>query len=218
MTCSDIGKYVYVYLDGEFNASDQAHFEDHVGECSDCQMMVRQERNFHQALRSKLQMAPAPDYLRRRIEYQLSHTELDDLWQTRLQQWGFRLAPLAMAAAILAVVVWPRSQAPADESNVDLPGLSVSTPAPAPARSAMPGMGTVTLASYNKLPADVRGNEPDITNYMRQRVSFKVLPPLTQTRRIGSRRRPPGDLRRARSSSFHLHVQDEAVRCHPVQG
>lgn len=177
MICSDIRKYVYVYLDGEFNAADQASFEDHVGQCADCQMLVRQERNFHNILRSKLQIAPAPDYLRRRIEYQLSHTEPDGSWQALLRLWSIRLAPVAMAAAIVAVVVWPRSQ----QSEVSVDAELDSLPVAAAVRLPQPGMGTVTLASYSQLPADVQGNEPEIANYMRQRVSFRVIAPLKQT-------------------------------------
>jgi anti-sigma factor (TIGR02949 family) len=67
MNCHDIEKYVYVYLDEEFDRRDTVEFEDHLRACDRCREVVRAEEHFRVKLRHQLHAARAPLDLRSRI-------------------------------------------------------------------------------------------------------------------------------------------------------
>ncbi|RMH43213.1 MAG: hypothetical protein D6689_05565 [Deltaproteobacteria bacterium] len=112
LTCTDIGKLVYPYLDGEFSDEDRVAFERHTSTCQRCQALVHAEMAFKATLRAKLAPPAAPAHLRRRIL-----AALDDVDRARgdapaAQRWLAWLVPsgavAAAAAAIALFFLYPR--------------------------------------------------------------------------------------------------------------
>jgi anti-sigma factor RsiW len=51
MTCQELDRLLYPYLDGEFQPEERMDMETHLGTCADCARRVEQEREIQQALR-----------------------------------------------------------------------------------------------------------------------------------------------------------------------
>jgi len=74
MTCDELEGFLYVYLDGEFGASEKVEFERHLASCSSCARKVHVESAFRENLRrlaresANAPSARAPESLRRSIQ------------------------------------------------------------------------------------------------------------------------------------------------------
>lgn len=184
MQCPEVSKFVYVYLDGEFEPRERAEFEQHVSRCPECGEMLRFERSFHQLVRERIERPEAPEGLRDRVLAALDEEDAADsgLWaRVSALSPAWKWAPVAAAAALIAVLA--------------VPGL-VRTPdtneaAPAVASAPLESLVEETVAVHEEaLPTEVSGDEESVGRFVAGRVSFRATPPFQEsetTRLIGAR-------------------------------
>jgi mycothiol system anti-sigma-R factor len=98
MTCQELDRLLYPYLDGEFQPEERIDVETHLAACSSCARRVEREREIQQALRRaarhSIQSSRAPESLRAGIQVGLR----------REQRRAYQLQWLRVSAAALVVV------------------------------------------------------------------------------------------------------------------
>jgi len=94
MTCQELDRLLYPYLDGEFQSEERLDVETHLGTCAACAHRVEEERRFRRAVRHSVQVSRAPASLRDGIQLGLR----------RQQRRAYQLQWLRMSAAALVVV------------------------------------------------------------------------------------------------------------------
>jgi mycothiol system anti-sigma-R factor len=98
MTCQELERLLYPYLDGEFQPEERMDMETHLATCADCARRVDQERQIQQALRRaarhSIESSRAPASLRAGIQVGLK----------RQQRRTTQLQLLRVSAAALVVV------------------------------------------------------------------------------------------------------------------
>jgi mycothiol system anti-sigma-R factor len=94
MTCQELDRLLYPYLDGEFQPEERLDVEAHLGACADCSRRAEEERRFRSAVRHSVQASRAPASLREGIQLGLR----------RQQRRAQHLQWLRMSAAALVVV------------------------------------------------------------------------------------------------------------------
>ena len=75
MNCSDVERYVYVYLDGEFEERELREFEVHASQCASCRQRVAAEEKYLLSLQAQWDLPRAPDSLRERIQATIAAEE-----------------------------------------------------------------------------------------------------------------------------------------------
>jgi mycothiol system anti-sigma-R factor len=106
--CSDIERFCYAYLDGEFAPQEREQFESHLGECPGCQQQVQEAAAFRSMLRLRVkQGARAPLHLRTRISRSLVQAQRERsrrrIGTLALQAWPAALVGAAVAACLMVV-------------------------------------------------------------------------------------------------------------------
>ncbi|MBZ4399507.1 zf-HC2 domain-containing protein [Myxococcus sp. MISCRS1] len=109
MTCQELERLLYPYLDGEFQPEERVDLESHLSACAGCQRRVEEERNMQLALRRaarhSVQRMQAPASLRAGIAQGL-HQE------HRRAQYGVWLRAGAVALVVVTVTSgWSAYQA-----------------------------------------------------------------------------------------------------------
>ncbi len=98
MTCQELERLLYPYLDGEFQPEERMDVETHLETCADCARRVEKEREIQQALRRaarhSVQTSRAPQSLRAGIQGGLR----------REQRRALQFQWLRLSAAALVVV------------------------------------------------------------------------------------------------------------------
>jgi len=110
MECAELERSLEAYLDGEFDAREQAEASAHLGACERCRQLTEGAAALRTALRARLReaMGPgapagqAPDALRRRVSLALAR-ERRPLWRRLVSP--VPLAALAACAAGVLVVL-----------------------------------------------------------------------------------------------------------------
>lgn len=182
MNCDDIRGYADVYLDDEFDGTDRRCFEAHLEECDDCRSNIEAERLFREHFRSQVRPVKAPEHVHRRV---LEGLAAEAARPTRLERFGetaLRYAPVAVAAAIAAVVMWPDSDAPRVDPPVGAIQSSVwggvtSTVVPVTSDGTR-RTSTLTMSFTSDISLDVKGDEAAIRAYMADRLPFVPIAPL----------------------------------------
>jgi mycothiol system anti-sigma-R factor len=109
MNCHDVDKFVYVYLDGEFEQREALEFEGHLESCTSCLERVRFEDNYLKGLRTKIEGIRAPQHLREKILIAITNeTErVEEASRERAASfagsWWFSGA---FATGLLAIIGW----------------------------------------------------------------------------------------------------------------
>jgi anti-sigma factor RsiW len=147
MSCAEFERSCEPFLDGEFEAREQAEAELHLRGCASCQRLAEAQGRLRAALRARLReaMGPgtpagrAPPALRARVEAALEH-ERRPLWRRFIAPMPLATAA-ACAAGVLVVVATHGGSPQLIEEAVrshhrDLP-LEVTTASVAP--EAIPG-------------------------------------------------------------------------------
>lgn len=105
MTCQEVERVLYPYLDGEFQPEERLEIESHLSGCSACAQRVHAEAQLQQALRRaarhSAQSARAPESLRRSVVQSLRHEQRRD----RQLQWA-RLSAAAAVAVLACGGAW----------------------------------------------------------------------------------------------------------------
>ncbi|QSQ25618.1 zf-HC2 domain-containing protein [Pyxidicoccus parkwayensis] len=100
MTCQELERLLYPYLDGEFQPEERVDLETHLSGCAACQRRVEEEQQMQQALRRaarhSVQQMRAPASLRAGIELGLKHEQ-------RRAQYGVWLRAGAVALVVVTV-------------------------------------------------------------------------------------------------------------------
>ena len=199
MNCDEVGKYVDVYVDNEFDERDRIELESHLTECNGCRQLVSRERDFRRDLKDTLKPIAAPSHLRAAIAEQLSDADAPVTRRPdRTLRFLTRYVPLAAAAALALFLLWPPATntvpttalttsamatggtneiPPGIQQGVQTAVVRVGQPM---SSGVVPAVPRTTLAHYSLLKADVHGGEPDIRRYMQARVPFKIQAPLTE--------------------------------------
>lgn len=186
MRCSEVSKFVYVYLDGEFEPRECAEFEQHVQSCGVCRDRVEFERTFHALLRERLARPTAPAALRGRILAEIDRTEPSGaLGRVLPFPLAVKLLPALAAAAVAAVVLWPST--PDDAARGRLPSgadeAGVLAAATATLDDPMEGIVAETVKTHEAaLPTEVYGDRAAIGRFLTERVAFKAAPPFEDSR------------------------------------
>jgi anti-sigma factor RsiW len=100
MTCQELDRLLYPYLDGEFQPEERVDLETHLSGCAACQRRVETEKQMQQALRRaarhSVQGMRAPASLRAGIQVGLKQEQ-------RRAQYGVWLRAGAMALVVVTV-------------------------------------------------------------------------------------------------------------------
>lgn len=112
MQCREAERLADLSLDGEVAPHEQTELDAHLLECAPCRSRTAAHRWVHGSIRAKLQTssdnAEAPAHLRSRVSTELRAA------QREVGGFGWRLAfPMAMALAVVSILSWTRSTAPA---------------------------------------------------------------------------------------------------------
>jgi len=133
LTCSDIGKLVHPYLDGEFSDEDRVGLEQHANDCAACRDLVQYEMAFKAGMRAKLTPPKAPSALRAKVMGSLDELDRVSADNARGLRWAWLLPATAMTAAAAAITLFFL--------------------VPSGARSTVsPGVAAVSLASEDRNP------------------------------------------------------------------
>src|SRR5262249_51759466 len=102
MQCADTQRFIDAYIDGEFDASDRAEIERHVGGCERCRVEIERQRAWKSALRARLARPVAPYALHRRVREALDQEDVaEPLWRRIL----WRLTPAVVVSAALGALI-----------------------------------------------------------------------------------------------------------------
>ena len=157
MDCFDVKKFVYVYLDDEFDARERGEFEQHMRDCETCRRIVHREQRFHNFIQKHTPRIQAPATLYSSLRQKLSAPEGN---RTFLGNFAFRLVP---ATAILSLILF-----------LFCPTLSGFSPFVDSA---------VELHNQN-LPMDVWGDANAIVAFLDKNVRFDFKLPLKESNNI----------------------------------
>lgn len=103
MNCVEFERHLHAYVDGELAASEMLAADAHLAACEECQALAARERRFRQLLRRQPRESARSEF-RARITRQLRRAEQ----RAVVRPW--LIAPIAAAAAVLAIVLWPSTQ------------------------------------------------------------------------------------------------------------
>ncbi|HVP60206.1 MAG TPA: zf-HC2 domain-containing protein [Myxococcaceae bacterium] len=101
MTCSDLDRLIYPYLDGELDETERGYLEGHAAGCAGCRGRLSREAAFQGALRRSVQLrtrAPAPEALRAMLRAAIRKENR----RVQMLSWA-RWGSLALAAAAAGV-------------------------------------------------------------------------------------------------------------------
>lgn len=112
MQCREAERLADLSLDGEVSPHEQAELDAHLVECVRCRDRSTTQRWVHGSIRAKLQNSSdntaAPDCLKNRVCAELRDAQRDSGGSA----WRLAL-PVAMAVAVVTILSWTRSTAPA---------------------------------------------------------------------------------------------------------
>jgi anti-sigma factor (TIGR02949 family) len=104
MTCQELDRIIYPYLDGEFHTEERLEVEAHLTGCATCAQRVHAEARMQQALRRAARQAVettrAPEALRANIREGLRRE------QRAVQQWWWMRASAAALVVVTAAGAW----------------------------------------------------------------------------------------------------------------
>lgn len=160
LECRDLEPLLQAYVDGEFEAADQAELEAHLAGCTKCRAIVAQELKFHEQLRAAAATVRAPEALRARIEQGLKH---EHRWATVRKI--VRPEVVAALAACAGFLAYFSSQ-----------------------RFLEPLLKDAVSNHAHNLPVEVQGDEQHVQRWFAGKVDFNVpLPHLHQVKMLGGR-------------------------------
>jgi mycothiol system anti-sigma-R factor len=155
MTCQELDRLLYPYLDGEFQPEERMDVEAHLAECTECARQVEAEKQMREALRRaarhSVQSARAPASLRLGIEAGLKRE------QRRAQVGLWMRASAAALVVLTAGGAWM-----AFESNAQRQRF----------------MAAAVRHHAKALPFEVASNNPkELEDYFRNKLNHPVVVP-----------------------------------------
>jgi anti-sigma factor (TIGR02949 family) len=118
MDCTEVLKFIQVYLDGEFDEKDRLEMDEHLKGCLLCGKQVDVERRFRDAIRARIPKPAAPLQLRDRLVEAMDRTPRRARFP-RILVWSS--VPAAAALVLVVMFTWTVSTGftPLVESAVD---------------------------------------------------------------------------------------------------
>ncbi|MCB9786869.1 MAG: zf-HC2 domain-containing protein [Deltaproteobacteria bacterium] len=177
MNCDDVKNGIYVFLDGEFAAPEEAAFTRHLDACPRCRALAQHEAGFLGCVKDTLGAPEASGDLRARIESSLAATPLP-VWseesglhtpRRRGGRWTVVAPALAASVAAIVYIALPAGGASAEEASVREQAVA---------------------AHAHPLPMEVRGSKEVVRSFLQDNVPFAVAIPFDQTpsvRLVGAR-------------------------------
>ncbi|MGO4571861.1 anti-sigma factor family protein [Microvirga sp. 2TAF3] len=110
--CANMGILMHGYFDGELDAANALHFEEHMKDCQGCAREYRRLTQLREALRQDGIQYKAPDALRARLMAAISRerSAIDPWWKQWSRSWRLGTAGFAIAASLGAfLLLLPRS-------------------------------------------------------------------------------------------------------------
>lgn len=162
MDCREVQKFIYVYLDNEFDDADRVEFDAHLQHCPDCRELVNEEKRFKCFVRKSVKPVCCPSTLRDQITRGLDVADSNRPFVSK----AYRAMPAMAIGLVITFLFWPT------------------------ANSYTPLVEESVKAHQADLPNDVRGSRDEIQRFLRPRVKFRVALPLRNsgnTRLIGAR-------------------------------
>jgi mycothiol system anti-sigma-R factor len=121
MTCQELDRLLYPYLDGEFQPEERMDMENHLASCADCTRQVEEEREIQQALRRaarhSVQSSRAPASLRAGIQVGLKGEQRRSYQRKILQVGAAALVVVAVGGGWVAVRPEKRQRYAADAAQ-----------------------------------------------------------------------------------------------------
>lgn len=102
MACKELQQNIEAYLDAELTLSDRRDFEEHLGECQDCQAMLENVRALNKSIQ-KIGYVSRPASLRRNIKHGLRDITGEESSSFNLNQL---LGVGGASAAFASLTVW----------------------------------------------------------------------------------------------------------------
>lgn len=152
MNCSDVQKYAYTYLDGEFDARDRREFECHLAACAPCRNQVGDSAGFRNALRRNLCGEQAGADVQARLQQRLAACERGGFGDSAR-------VPLALAAALALCVVGWRVLAD-DGAEAEPTFVAPSVAAAAAGAAPRPLAARIPAAPTRPMPAEAVAAAP----------------------------------------------------------
>lgn len=182
MQCSEVRKFVYVYLDGEFEPRECAEFEQHVQGCPSCGETLTLEQTFHGLLRKRLERPAAPAGLRERILAEIDQEDRETsgpLAKILALPTTVKAIPALAAAALAVLLVWPRGSA---EDDLPIGARAAGAAVISSAEEPIDSLVTEAVAVHEvNLPAEVSGDRETIRRFVATNAAFRAAPPFRDT-------------------------------------
>ncbi|MFT7579442.1 MAG: anti-sigma factor RsiW [Myxococcota bacterium] len=164
MNCDDIDNAIYVFLDGEFAAPEEADFEQHLKGCARCRHQVQNEARFLERVKTDVPRVVAPSGLEDRVRSMLAEAPAPEPYtpETRGHQnaeAGWLRWAGALAAALAIGLTW----------------FALSGDGASPQDRFVP---EVVASHQQDPPMEVRGSERQIQQFLQQNVPFVVELPF----------------------------------------
>ncbi|MCA9522844.1 MAG: zf-HC2 domain-containing protein [Myxococcales bacterium] len=162
MDCREVQKFIYVYLDNEFDDADRVEFDGHLRHCDACRELVGEEKRFKCFVRRAVKPVCCPTSLSAQISQGLDEADAGRPFVRK----AYRAVPAMAIGIVITFLFWPA------------------------ANSYTPLVEESVKAHQADLPNDVRGSRDEIQRFLKPRVNFHVALPLRTTQRtrlIGAR-------------------------------
>lgn len=161
--CSEIERFIDLYLDAEFGEEDKAKFEAHLESCGACRKQVEAQVQWRRRIAEASPKVAAPTNLRNLIAAGLDESERSHRRATnRRRAFAAMMVPAAAAAAYALVLLRPTQQ--------KKPML------------ALPVVADVVQKHSRNMPIEVStSKEDDVRRWYSDKVSFPVRPPQFKT-------------------------------------
>lgn len=158
--CSELVRFVDLYLDGEFVDEERLKYEAHIATCDACRRHTERQARWRERILEATPHAPAPASLRSKILAGLDEVERGQRAEGRRRTMLAMALPAAAAAAVVIGL---------GMRGTKLPAASI----------ALPVVADVVTKHSRNLPIEVKTpKEDELRHWYADKVSFPVRPPV----------------------------------------
>lgn len=162
MRCDEVRRFAPFYLDGEFDDSEAARFQEHMEGCESCRREVRALRSFGEAFRARMNPPSMPTEVRRRIELAVLTSQ-----GSGSRRWWLLAGSGGAAAILVAVVTWWAVGGSQGES-AGRPFVELAQEA--------------VLEHQAEIPMEVEGDETAVRSFLANKAPEQPPAPLAESK------------------------------------
>ena len=164
--CNEVDQVVDAFVDGEFAVEDRTAMEQHLVGCTGCARRLRSHAAIKAAVKEALPRPAMPSDLAHRVRVALAD-EVEQSPGARARRLLWVALPAAAAAFVIGVAATYHGSSPVTEE---------------------------AIATYRRMPVEVRGSDAEVRAWFANKVDFAVRPPrLPQAELVGGRLAKMGD-------------------------